>query len=253
MTNAIEKLMKTRVFRKFVWEAEAQELSEQAAKRRKWAAELRELRATREKRLAPLRAKHEKLEAARLPAEKAVQEARRLAREAYQEITALNNEIDRATQALEGELRASASDAFQEYRAELIETWELYRHYDENVFMIHPSPMTIEGRTVVSRFFFEAVVHVGEVMPLDADITDPLTAIAEHRQQLATQLAELVRRHDRLEPGKAADPLQEQRRQRCVLEKDLTFRRRRGWPEEALAEYRREQEKLLGLTPETVG
>lgn len=251
MTNPIEKLMKSRAFRQLVMDSEAQDLSAQVKKRRAWAAELRELHATREKRLAPLRAKHEKLEAARVVAEKAVQEARRLAREAFQELSALDHSIERAVRVLEGELRESASEAFQQYRAELFDTWDLARSDRDNIFQIRVRDLTIEGRTAVSKLLFEAGKHAEDVMPLDADIIDAEAAIAEHRQQLATQIAEICRRHDRYEAGKAADRLREQEVQRRVLEQDLAFRRRRGCPEDVLEEYRREQEELHGLTPVT--
>lgn len=200
------------------------------------AAEIRALRARLEKELPPLVKKRDDAEASLLRAKRAYADAEQRFRDATHEINGLSVQIERDIQARERTLAESADPSFEAFVDELHEGFEAMRSRGEGYLGIRLADYTGEGAGHLLKAFL-ATRKSAMSMPSDGEIDDPHAAIAAARAGFLATAQELAGQFGRdKERARHTQAVREK-----LLEEDLAFKRRQGWPEDEIEAYRREQ------------
>lgn len=199
--------------------------------------DIRMLKRRLEMELPPLLSELERAETERASANAAATKARRRAAGARQAVAALDDTIQGEIRKREALLTASADPTIEVFREELVEGWQRASDQKDSYVGIRFRDATLEGKRLLAQAFVRAIARVSG-LKLDGECTDVHAAITRIRTELVEECWQIAQVHAQETLAAEGQPRRDAVMREKLLEADLQFRARGGWPDYALEAYR---------------
>ncbi|MBK6845769.1 MAG: hypothetical protein IPG88_26440 [Gemmatimonadetes bacterium] len=230
--------------REMLEEIETEAFRDTHARRAALTAEVRTARARLDKEGPALLSAIEKAEKDRERANAAARDARARHADVANQLARLTNDVEQKVRQCETELAESADPALAAFVEEIKDGWVVARSRSGWYLGVNFFSCTPEGNALLIKAFL-ACLQRAQAMIVDGDITDAEGAIVSARQAFAEEIQGIMHTYAK---ERVANELRAQRERDLklrVLEEDLRFKKRQGWPESELEAYRQAQLSAL--------